>query len=116
MISSSSSSSSSSHSRFPGIAGLEHIRAGRPSDSVMYLPDSLNHPPTLLAASSRALPCLTLIVTCGDEEVYIASRTAAAACARDSTHHRSQEALLQQRFAPLALVRVHTLHSRQSLD
>ena len=57
------------HSRFPGVAGLENIKAGRPQDNIRYLPESLSDPTSLCAAYNRKLPCLTYIITCGDQPV-----------------------------------------------
>jgi hypothetical protein len=64
-----SGSGSPSRERFPGIGGLQHIKAARPPDGIRYLPESFCNPAALCAACTRNFPSLTFIVTCGDENV-----------------------------------------------
>jgi hypothetical protein len=102
-----SSSGSPGTLRFPGVSGLEHIAAGRQADAIKYLPETFSNPAALCAAYNRNFPSLTLIITCGDENVRFCSRAAAAIrsfpCGSMTRVQQSQ--LLQQRLAPLALVR-----------
>jgi hypothetical protein len=64
-----SGSGGSSRARFPGVTGLEHIKAGCPPDGIRYLPEIMSEPAALCAAFNRNFPSLTFIVTCGDENV-----------------------------------------------
>ena len=52
-----------------GVTGLEHIKAGCPPDGIRYLPEIMSEPAALCAAFNRNFPSLTFIVTCGDENV-----------------------------------------------
>jgi hypothetical protein len=64
-----SGSGGSARARFPGVTGLEHIKAGCPPDGIRYLPEIMSEPAALCAAFNRNFPSLTFIVTCGDENV-----------------------------------------------
>jgi hypothetical protein len=67
----SSGSGGSALARFPGVVGLEHIKAGAPPDRIKYLPEAMSEPAALCAAFNRCFPSLTFIITCGDEHVRV---------------------------------------------
>lgn len=101
----------SGSSRYPGISGLEHVTAGRHIEEmqtgIKYLPESLAEPAALAASYARFLPSLTLIITCGDQDVRLPLLSRHKVCILNSnmTCVRAQVPALQQRCAPLSLVR-----------